>query len=325
MRTYRTSLVLAGALGVGGAAGLLLAYGFREPLLRRALERERELERITESLRQELERLTKEIGRRDDLLKQNAVLLDEERARQASPAGAPIAASETESSTSRAREVRGIALGSIEEAEAIFEEALARSDALALMELGAALLTMGEPGYEKLIALFGRLDAGGSPLWEDPLYIGPLARAMADHHEDVLRLGLYLHEKEPESLPGGARNLRKFLTEDGFSSMLLGFYGGGDAEIDRGYIDVYRRRLESDPSGEAVRGLAQIPGAEVTDALVACLRTAPGSILKELVIALAYRGDRRALPALESLRAGLTGEEPAGLDVLIDKAVLALR
>ena len=325
MRASRTSLVLAGAIGLGGGAGFVLSHAFREPQLRRAVERTQGLEREADSLRAEMDRLQGELRRRDGLVAELSALLEKERARQDMPADASAGSQEAGKSTSQSRESRIPELRSVEEADALFDEAIERSDALALMDLGAALLAMGEPGYEKLVALFDRLEGGASPLWEDPLYVGPLARAIADHREEVLRLGLYLQEKEPEALSGGARNLRKTLTEDDFSSMLLGFYGGGNPEIDSGYIAVYRRRLESEPSGEAVRGLAQIPGDEATEALIASLRSAPPSILKELVIALAYRGDKRALPALESLRAGLTGEEQAGLDALIDKAVQSLR
>jgi len=325
MRTSRASLMLAGALGLGGAAGFLLAYGFREPLYRRALERERELEREASLLREELDRLSGDLRRRDGLVAELSALLEKERAQLDMAADDSAGSQEAGKSASQSREARIPELRSVEEADALFDEAIESSDALALMDLGAALLAMGEPGYEKLVALFDRLEGGTSPLWEDQLYVGPLARAMADHHEEVLRLGLYLQEKEPEALSGGARNLRKLITEDDFSSMLLGFYGGGDAEIDRGFVDIYRRQLESEPTQHAIRGLAQIPGDEATDALMACVKTAPRSVLKELVIALAYRGDRRVLPVLEVLRSGLTGEEQAGLDTLIESAVRALR
>ena len=325
MRTSRASLMLAGALGLGGAAGFLLSHTFREPVLRRALERERELERITESLRKELDRLSGELESRDDLLKKSAALLEQERARHASPVEGAVVSSEAESPNSPAREVRGIALGSIDEAEAIFDKALQRSDALALIELGEALLAMGDPGYEKLIVLFDRLEGAGSPLWEDRLYMGPLARAIVDHHEDLLRLGLYLHEKEPESLSSEAKKVKQLLSEDEVSTLLLGLYQGGDPRIDTGYVEMYKQELEAEPTTRAIRGLAQIPGDEAAEALIASSRTAPPTILKELVIALAYRKDKRALSALEALRAGLTGEEQAGLDALIDSAVRALR
>jgi len=333
VRASRTSLVLAGAIGLGGGAGFVLSHAFREPALRHAVERMRGLERETDSLRAERDRLSGELRRRDGLIAELSALLEKERARQDLSAETSAESQETGKSTSHSRESRIPALRSAEEADALFDEAIERSDALALMDLGAALLAMGEPGYEKLIALFDRFhgriekDEGKDFLhWQDQLYVGPLARAMADSHTDLLRFGLYLHEKAPESLSGEAKKLQKLLTEDDLSSMLYGYYGGGDPEIDGGYTELYRRQLESEPTTHAIRGLAQIPGDEATDALVACLRRAPRNVLKELVVALAYRGDRRVRPALEELRAGSLGEElDPGTAALIDAAVRSMR
>ena len=123
----------------------------------------------------------------------------------------------------------------------------------------------GEPGYEKRMSALRAArravdeDEGGLPPRQDPLYMGPLARAIGGHHEEVLRFGLYLQEKEPEALSNGRRRSeahlgRRFLLDD---PRLL----RGRRRRDRqGVRRVFRRQLESEPTQHAIRGLAQYPG-----------------------------------------------------------------
>lgn len=88
--------------------------------------------------------------------------------------------------------------------------------------------------------------------------------------------------------------------------MILGFSGSEAPEIQDGFLEIFRRDLEGDMSSRgarsAIRGLAQLQSEGATDMLLGLLPLASDNQLAEVISALGFQGNRRALPVLRALR-----------------------
>jgi HEAT repeat protein len=121
--------------------------------------------------------------------------------------------------------------------------------------------------------------------------------------------------------------MRRELTRE-LGGIILGFYDGDDPAIHDGFLRIYERRLGKNGSArphemrQAVRGLAQVRSEAATDLLLEALDRVPADVVPEVVLALAYQGNVRALPALEALR---QTTRDAKLLMVITSAIKALR
>jgi hypothetical protein len=215
-----------------------------------------------------------------------------------------------------------VSLSSAADADAIYADALARADVDGLIALGAALLAMGDEGYEKALALLEKLgkEAGLDPrlelLGRNDLYAPRLLRSVEENHENLLRFGLWLMQKDPEKMRLPEKEIQ----------LLLGFWQGRDPEIEEGYLSLFREKAEKEKAGggmdsDIVRALAQIRSDASTDYLVEMMADAPPDRLGEIVAALWYQKSPRALPALRALRASTPD---ANLMGLLDGAIAAI-
>ncbi len=250
-----------------------------------------------------------------------------ERGEEAAPRPAALAATS-------AKPELPYRLASADEADTIYQDAVARGDLEALWTLAAVLLSMGEPGYEKAIALFEQFSKtaeGDEPFrqWmRDPLVIGRFVRAAADHHEDFLRFALHLKDKDPEKLPKPVRSIQKEFLHSEERNILLGFFDGADQGIRDGYLDVIEsdaeKAISAGNEGDlsiALRGLAQLRGERATDILLGLTPRVPEKHLDLLALALGYQGNPRALVTLKTLRARATDSR---LQQVIDSAIRLL-
>jgi len=203
-------------------------------------------------------------------------------------------------------------LTSIHQADQLARDLLQRGDLRGLCLLAGDLLAMGPEGYEKLIALFPllenkELEKQFEALWRDEgLALGPMLRVAADHHEDILRFGLYLDGKNKEELPKMLREVHKELLGDKLAPLFLGFYQGDDPEILNGYGDRYRTQVEqslaqgSRLDDDHLWAMAQIPTEEMTVYLIDLLPRASGNRKADVVRALAIQAGERAIPILRN-------------------------
>jgi hypothetical protein len=216
--------------------------------------------------------------------------------------------------------VTPLKLKSVDEADALCADALARADLDAVLQLGAALLSMGEDGYEKFLALvteFGKAmqeDGIVRDLFGDERNAGLALRYCAENVESLLKFGLYLHAREGDDVPQEAQFLRREFDAE-LGHVLLGFYGGGDTEIDDGLMQMYTRKiaaaleeggsLESRDVEKSIDGLSMLKSEQATQTLVELAENAPAGILPHIARALVFQGTPRALAAFEKLAAGV--------------------
>ncbi len=225
-------------------------------------------------------------------------------------------------------------LASADEADAIYRDAFARGDLESLWTLAAVLLSMGEPGYEKLVTLFEQFESTENSneaiqQWmREPLAIGRFIRAAADHHEAILRFGLHFKDKDPQQLPKVVRSFQKGLLHSEQRNILLGFFDGEDSPIRDGYLDVIERDAEKaiaagneDGLNIALRGLAQLRSERTTDILLGLTPRVPEKHIDLLAMALGYQRNPRALVTLKTLRAQATDPR---LQQVIDSAIRLL-
>lgn len=225
-------------------------------------------------------------------------------------------------------EERMLGLTAVEEAGPYFDELLAKGDLEGLWLLAADLLRLGEPGYEKVIALAGELDFNSEEgraiqtLWGAPeMLLGRFLADASDSLEDLLGFGLHLISKNPGELPKDLSKLRKaMLREPGVA--LLGLYRGSDSELLGRYVEMYRGVLAVPKRQEgpvrhpdlkgSIRALGQIPTEASTDLLLDLLEKdgLPSKTREDVVRSLAWQRSDRALPALRGLLRELeVGEE----------------
>jgi HEAT repeat protein len=311
MQGLAKSIIVLAALILAGGAGYIL----REALPLRDVEREKLAARIRD-LEGENERLQLEARKLREAQEKAA----RKQVEQAVDEPKEPAAPSEEAVKPEVAEGPGIGsppayqLASAGEADAIFRQAIERGDVNALIQLGSALLTLGEPGFDKLIELFGQLDKAARDdkavkFWLNPeMAAGRFFRAAADRHEEVLRMLLYLNSRDPATLPGELGRLRKNLVSSEVGSMILGFSGSEAPELQNGFLEIFRQDLEGDLNGNpraaksAIYGLAQLPSEQATDVLLELLPRASDNLLAEVIAALGFQGNRRSLPVLQALR-----------------------
>lgn len=317
---------------VGSIAGFLLrsAIPSRDPARDALAARADALEREKEDLSSAIEKLLSE-GR--SAKKDGEALGAEDGQEEAKAKADGKDAQKRTPSASRGRK-RDLPyhLGSADEADGIFQDAMARGDLEGLMGLAAALLELGEDGYAKLADLFVpfeekiREDPAFGELLDKPLLAGQFLRALADNDESLLRFALYLENSDPETLPKPLQEVRRELGRSELRPILLGFYEGGDPDIEKGFLDVFQRELEAENEGrrmeEAVQGLAQLHSEESTDLLLGLIQRSPSpNVLPGIVMALGIQGNRKAIPALQELR---SATEDARAVAAIDAAIRLL-
>lgn len=203
------------------------------------------------------------------------------------------------------------ALKRVEEAGALAQTLFEKGDLEGLWLLGANLVQLGEPGYEKIVELVGWLEgvmrespelaAGQQMMWRDEeMFIGRFMRTVSDNDEAVLRFGLYLRDQEADSLPSPIREFRRELVDD-MGPVLLGFYQGDDPDIHGGYVDWVREEFTAGRvKDEAIAMLAQIPTEEAATLLIDQLSS--GKNTREVISALALQRSSRARSVLENFR-----------------------
>ncbi|HAK94603.1 MAG TPA: hypothetical protein DCM87_06280 [Planctomycetes bacterium] len=209
-------------------------------------------------------------------------------------------------------------LASVDDADALFDDALARIDLETVLRLGAALLAMRQEGYEKFLALLGELTRAMEEdrhlrwFFQDERNAGLGMRWCAENADNVLRFGIYLRGRDPYGLPAEVSALRDRIDGD-IGCMLLGFCGGGDAEIEQGLLSIYgaqvraalpeNGRLEGPEAEKAIDGLALLRSDAATEALLDLAEHVSPSVLGTIAAALIVQGTPRALAALRTLRA----------------------
>lgn len=307
------------ALLIGFAVGYV-AFEWTEEPTQPAVSRESGIDTASDAPddsspdvdRRELDRLRQELAR------VNAHAADLERRLEQSQSE-PVAAVEPASAGTFIE---------LERARGSFDQLLARGDLEGLWLLAADLLAQGEPGYQKLhelMALFEQeMENPESPLRalvrDEGLIAGRFFRALTDHHDELLRYGLYLRSQNPDQLPEIASQLRREMVDD-VGPALLGYYQGDDVELLNGYVDWLRDTDPNFSSDEVISALAQIPTEEATSALIDYVERS-SSRLDDAVRALAWQRSPRAIPVLENLRRQT--EDPRMLQ-LIDIALSTLR
>ncbi len=208
-------------------------------------------------------------------------------------------------------------LASVDEADAVFHDALARIDLESVLRLGAALLAMRQEGYEKLLALVREMagamdeDPHLRTVFQDRRNMGLGMRWCAENADNLLRFGIYLRGRDAQELPAEVGFLREQIDGDA-GRILLGFCGGGDAEIEQGLLSIYDAqiraalpesgRLEGPEAEKAIDGLALLRSEAATEALVELAEHVPPSALGTIAAALVVQGTPRALSALQALR-----------------------
>jgi len=218
----------------------------------------------------------------------------------------------------------------LDEAEGRAREFVARGDLEGLWLMALELLALGEPGYEKTIALASLInekDAKTWALWQDEAQAkSRLLHALGEHSEEVLKFGLYLEGREAAELPKLLRAIQgQFAAELG--ATLLGSYAGDDPQILNGYLDLYRKRIAADPgrddgaATDAVRGLGQIPTEEAAGVLIDLLARTKGRTQEAVIRSLALQRSASALPALRSFQASLNEPPGSRLKDLVEAAV----
>lgn len=224
-------------------------------------------------------------------------------------------------------------LSSIEDADRLAAEILAKGDIEALWLLGADLLALGTPGYEKIVELLAELGKDNErfehigQLWNRPeMFIGPFLRAVATHDEDLLKFGLFLGSKTAEELPPPLRDMRREL-DDELGPILLGFYDGGDPEILDGYTEWYRGQIDAKVAAgedvdDEIQGLGQIPTPAAERIILDILPRTEGRAREAAVRALAWRRSEAAVPILQSL---LETTQDARLRALLGAALRYLQ
>ncbi|MFQ5655260.1 MAG: hypothetical protein ACE5GW_11090, partial [Planctomycetota bacterium] len=322
--------VLAAALGVVVAGGFLAApesTPAEENLAAEELGRERDtLLSERDSLREELDDARERIT---DLRRRIGKL---EALESAGPTTAEGSAGAAQARPARHERERRLA--SPEEAEAAFDEAMARGDLEALFLVALDLLTFGEPGYEALDALIERFfgimtsNADRLPierLWgQEEVLVGRLLRHFGGQEEDVLRYGLYLDSRDPESLPRPLESFVDGLFFEEAGIFLLGYYDGGDPEILDGYLEAYRRRAFGDRRGgrvdrDLIAGIGNIPGPGAAELLGELLESDPGSRVNDIIRALAMNGSDTAIATLQDLKESASDERQI---LLIGRALI---
>ncbi|MEM7168230.1 MAG: hypothetical protein AAF581_22475 [Planctomycetota bacterium] len=227
---------------------------------------------------------------------------------------------------------RRVQLTTPDEADALFDEFIGRSDLEGLWELGAALLQLGQPGYDKMIALFGLLEerkrefgAAINMLWRnEELFLGRFLARFSDNSEEVLRFMLYAHNLEGE-LPDPLEDMEREMLDE-MGPMLLGFYRGNDRALLNGYVDWMTAHVRDNPTksrNDAFRALAQIRTPEAHAALVELVAEVPENRLREVVQALAWQRGPQAITTLEQLQEDVPAE--GKLADVIQAALLYLR
>lgn len=324
MEKARWALALATVLALGGVIGFVIR-GDQGPAVGPAdqenqaadnSDRLRELEASNEQLRRELADAR---GRESEL---KARL----RKQGEAPKEAVEASGASQPTKDKQRQLG--TLTSIDDANRVALDLLQREDLEGLWLLGAELLGHGEAGYDKIMELMGLLDqhfrdAGRPPLlWDDEeLFIGRFLRALGDHNEDVLKFGLYLTDKDRDSLPGPLREFRREL-DDEVGAVLLGAYQGDDPQVYDGYVDFLRGEFEAQGfNKDHPNILAQIPTEAATQLLIDQLEATPENRWADIVRALAWQGGNSARTAIASLRNRTENER---LLRVIDAALQAL-
>lgn len=228
-------------------------------------------------------------------------------------------------------ERRAAVIASVAEADGALRDLILRGDIEGLWLLGADLLALGEEGYEKIIELSNLLEPlikenpAVMNLWRsEEIFIGSFAQALSDNHEELLRFGLYLQDIDPSAMDGPVEEFQEELLDE-MGAVLLGYYRGGDPEILGGYVDAFRTQI---PEGQiegnnrdarrAANALAQIGTEESTDLLIDMLGRSQGRVATDVVGALAWQGNPRALAALRAYRGHVTDD---ALAAAIDMAL----
>ncbi|MEM7263403.1 MAG: hypothetical protein AAF488_15545 [Planctomycetota bacterium] len=218
---------------------------------------------------------------------------------------------------------------SVDRAKAMAEDLLDRGDLRGLWLLAAHLLAEGEPGYEMLDELFTWFDGAmrerpemGRLLRHQELVAGRFFHDVVNHNESLLRYGLHLLSKERDELSKPvARFAKEF--EDEVGALLLGMYDGDDPEILGGYVDHYRSLAESGRrlDDELINAIAQIPTEQATDLLFDLLDGKGNAASDDVVGALLWQRNPRALNALREFEKTVTDER---LQAQVAAAIRAL-
>jgi hypothetical protein len=219
-----------------------------------------------------------------------------------------------------------LALGSVEEADAVLADAVAHLDLEQALRLGAALLAMGEEGYEKFLALmktFGEAVRGDEvvgTMFGDERNAGLALRYCAENIENLLKFGLYLQGREGDDLPEEARFLRDQFDRE-LGRVLLGFQGGANAEIENGMFELCARKIKAarDDGNErtlesAIDALSMLRSERATDLLLELAENAPPGVAQKIVLGLVYQGTPRALAGIRTLMA--RAQDPKQVEAL---------
>jgi RNA polymerase sigma-70 factor (ECF subfamily) len=272
------------------------------------------LARRVEELGSEASRRAEELALAGSREKELRRRIEELFARAGSREGAaaePAAAKETGDRDA------GAVPSSLDDAEALASDLMARGDLEGLLDLAAELLRQGEPGYEKVLELFPAFeesidDKGESPLRlicsQGELVLGTMVRSMTRNHDEMLRFLVWLDGVPESRRTGGILRAAPGMLSRELGLMLLGQDDGKDPQLLSSLTDIYRRRLSRDlEAGKADRELLLAIGHIRTDEAARLLldalpRLAP-KYQRTAVEALAWQRSAAAVPALRELLA----------------------
>lgn len=305
-----TGLLLLVCAAVFGAVGGYFVRGLLAAPTRSALDARSGSERDA-AVRIELAKLRAENEELAARLAEIARLEEAQAAAEAAPAPAVAKAA-------RKPLAAPLKLKSVDDADALLADAIGRADLDAVLQVGAALLAMGDEGYEKFLALmvqFGkavREDELVRGLFGDERNAGLALRYAAENIESLLRFGLYLQKREGGDLPEEVRFLREQFDAE-LGRVLVGFWGGGDPELDDAILQLHAARiaaareaggdLEGRDVESAIKGLSVLKSERATQMLLELAENAPESVLRRIAEALLFQGTPSAMAAFEKLTA----------------------
>lgn len=225
-------------------------------------------------------------------------------------------------------------LKSVDEADGIFEQSVESLDVDALCRLGATLLAMGEPGYDKLLDLLEDFmdRVRGDKVFQEwldseTLLAGDFVRHLMDHHENLIRFGLYSTQLDPDTLPEPMRHLINDIDDVG--AIFAGIYDGSEPDINKGMMDLFEGQLEAELKEERshkvrdyIRAIAQLKDQRARDYLVGLVDFVHPNDLDDLVKAIAFQGNTAAIPVLNSLKENISDPKMKGI---IDIALIRLQ
>ncbi len=219
-------------------------------------------------------------------------------------------------------------ISSVDEADSVVADFVARGDVEGLFGVLSELLFMGEEGYDKIVEIAAQFDDEKiferfMSLWTQHdgflMVNGALARDLARNAEGILHFARYLEGRDPSQLPSIVREIHGEI-DDHIGLMVFGMYDGQDKELLDTFSARCQRRVAEDKKvrAETIMILGLIGTNAARDILLEYAETAPTDRMFDVARSLARIGDPQALPVLRDLRQRATDvRDIDGIDAAI--------